>query len=104
MMRKILFMWVVFLFLLAFGPFGSAAAGPHPEVILIDYNGNEISPESRAAYSPRYTCGECHDYDIITNAYHFQQGRTDAQGNIVVSDGLDSKNPWLVSRGMYGKW
>ena len=39
-----------------------------------------------------------------TNAYHFQQGRTDADGNIIVGDDLDSRLPWLVSRGMYGKW
>jgi hypothetical protein len=31
----------------------------------------EISLESNLPYSPRYTCGECHDYDVITNAYHF---------------------------------
>jgi len=30
--------------------------------------------------------------------------RIDAEGNIIVSDDLDSRNPWLVSRGMYGKW
>lgn len=26
------------------------------------------------AYSPRYTCGRCHDYDAITRAYHFREG------------------------------
>ena len=76
----------------------------HPEITLIDSEGNEISLESNVAYSPRNTCGECHDYDAITNAYHFQQGRTDAEGNIIVADDLDSRNPWIVSHGMYGKW
>lgn len=76
----------------------------HPEVILMDYDGNEISLESNIPYSPKNTCGECHDYDAITNAYHFQHGRTDAKGNIIVRDDMDSKNPWLISRGMYGKW
>jgi hypothetical protein len=76
----------------------------HPEVILIDYDGNEISLDSNIPYSPKNTCGECHDYDAITNAYHFQHGRTDAEGNIIIRDDMDSKNPWLISRGMYGKW
>jgi hypothetical protein len=76
----------------------------HPEITLLDYDGNEISLESNVSYSPRNTCGECHDYDAITNAYHFQQGRTDAEGNIIVGDDLDSRNPWLISQGMYGKW
>jgi len=76
----------------------------HPKIDLIDYDGNEISLDSNISYSPKNTCGECHDYDAITNAYHFQQGRTDAEGNIIVRDDMDSKNPWLISRGMYGKW
>jgi len=76
----------------------------HPEIDLIDYDGNEISLESNIAYSPKNTCGECHDYDAITNAYHFQLGRTDAKGNIIIRDDMDSKNPWLMSHGMYGKW
>jgi hypothetical protein len=76
----------------------------HPEVILMDYDGNEISLDSNIPYSPKNTCGECHDYDAITNAYHFQQGRTDAEANIIVRDDMDSKNPWLISKGMYGKW
>ena len=82
----------------------TAEEEPHPEITLIDYDGNEISLDSNIPYSPKNTCGECHDYDTITNAYHFQQGRTDAEGNIIVGDDLDSRLPWLVSRGMYGKW
>jgi len=76
----------------------------HPEIVLMDYNGNEILPETNVPYSPQYTCGECHDYEAITNAYHFQQGRSDADGNIIVRDDMDPKNPWLISQGMYGKW
>lgn len=77
---------------------------PHPEIDLIDYDGNEISLDSNIPYSPKNTCGECHDYDAITNAYHFQQGRTDAKGNIIVRDDMNAKDPWLISHGMYGKW
>ena len=71
---------------------------------MFDYNGNKIFLASNIPYSPKNTCGECHDYDAITNAYHFQQGRTDAKGNIIIRDDMDSKNPWLMSHGMYGKW
>ena len=75
-----------------------------PEVLLMDYDGNEISLKGNIPYSPKNTCGKCHGYDAITNAYHFQHGRTYAEGNIIVRDDMDSKNPWLISRGMYGKW
>ena len=82
----------------------AASASEHPAIVLKDHDGNEISLDSHVPYSPKQTCGECHDYDMITNAYHFQQGRTDAEGNIIVRDDLDPKNPWLISMGMYGKW
>ncbi len=105
-MKKFGFLFILwsFLTLFVFTIAGISEESSHPEIILMDYDGNEISPESNIPYSPKNTCGECHDYDNITNAYHFQHGRTDADRNIVVSDDLDSKNPWLVSMGMYGKW
>jgi hypothetical protein len=81
-----------------------AAEEEHPPIVLMDHQGREISLQSNIPYSPKKTCGECHDYEAITNAYHFQQGRTDIEGNTVVRDDLDSQNPWLISRGMYGKW
>ena len=102
--KIIFFMLSVFVFLFAPGLCMAAEEEPHPEIALMDYDGNEISLDSNVSYSPKNTCGECHDYDAITNAYHFQQGRTDADGNIIVGDDLDSRNPWLISRGMYGKW
>jgi hypothetical protein len=104
-MKKIIFfMLSVVVFLFAPGLCVAVEEEPHPEIALMDYDGNEISLDSNVPYSPKNTCGECHDYDAITNAYHFQQGRTDADGHIIVGDDLDSKNPWLISRGMYGKW
>jgi len=90
--------------LIAFFAFGIAPASEHPHVMLMDHDGNEISLDGQVPYSPKQTCGQCHDYDLITNAYHFQQGRTDGDGNLIVRDDLDPKNPWLISRGMYGKW
>ena len=76
----------------------------HPEFVLLDYDGNEVVLESSVPYSPRNTCGQCHDYDTITLAYHFQQGRSDSHGKMLVSDDKDPKKPWLISHGMYGKW
>lgn len=104
MKKRIFFMLSALVALLSPGLERASVDEPHPEITLIDYDGNEISLESNVPYSPKNTCGECHDYDAITNAYHFQQGRTDADGNIIVGDDLDSRNPWLLSRGMYGKW
>jgi hypothetical protein len=105
-MRKFGFLFISWAFLTLFlFTISEASEEPsHPEVILMDYDGNEISLESNIPYSPKNTCGECHDYDAITHAYHFQHGRADAEGNIVVRDDMDSKNPWLISQGMYGKW
>ena len=105
-MRKFGFLFILWAFLTLFLlTVPDASEEPsHPEVILMDNDGNEIPLESNIPYSPKNTCGECHDYDAITNAYHFQHGRTDAEGNIIVRDDMDSKNPWLISGGMYGKW
>jgi hypothetical protein len=78
-----------FLVIFVFGLSMASEEPSHPEIELIDYDGNEISLESNIPYSPKNTCGECHDYDEITNAYHFQQGRTDAKGNIIIRDDMD---------------
>ncbi len=105
-MKKCFFylIWFALPIFLAFSVSEGSEESSHPEIILIDYDGNEISLESNVPYSPKNTCGECHDYEAITNAYHFQMGRTDAEGNIIVRDDMDSRNPWLISKGMYGKW
>lgn len=49
-------------------------------------------------YSPRQTCGACHDYDRITKGYHFQQGWDR------IKDDFNPKKPWLLSDGMMGKF
>ena len=45
-------------------------------------------------------------WDMLIDGQNVMSGSyvTDADGNIIVSDDLDSRNPWLISRGMYGKW
>ncbi len=105
-MKKSIFILTAGMFVL----FSFAAASTdqedfeHPEIVLLDYEGNDVALDGTVPYSPRNTCGECHDYDAITLAYHFQQGRTDSHGNLLVNDDKDPKKPWLISHGMYGKW
>jgi hypothetical protein len=67
-------------------------------VPLRDRLGNLIARGSTAPYSPQRTCGGCHDVDVITQGYHFQQGKD------VVADNYNPSKPWLLSDGMFGKW
>lgn len=80
------------------------AWGGHDPVALKGYDGKELSTGSQEPYSPKQTCGECHEYEDITNGYHFQQGRTDGDGHVTISDSFNAKKPWLKSDGMFGKW
>jgi len=75
----------------------------HEKVVLKGFDGSPLTTDSKVPYSPRKTCGACHGYDRITKGYHFQQGRTDGTGKVIVSDAFDSKYPWNLSSGMYGK-
>ena len=76
----------------------------HEKIIVRGFDGSPLTVESKTPYSPKKTCGGCHNYDQITNGYHFQQGRTDGTGKIVISDTFDPKYPWSLSSGMYGKY
>jgi hypothetical protein len=76
----------------------------HKKIIVKGFDGSPLTFESKMPYSPKNTCGGCHDYNRITNGYHFQQGRTDGAGRIVISDTFDPKYPWNLSSGMYGKY
>lgn len=49
-------------------------------------------------YSPRQTCGACHDYEAITKGYHFQQGWDR------IRDDFSKEKPWVLSDGMMGKF
>lgn len=81
----------------------SYAAHPFP-VALKGYDGATIGAGDNVPYSPKQSCGTCHDYNLITRGYHFQQGRTDAAGTITVTDTYNPAKPWILSAGMYGKW
>ena len=85
--------------------FSSTLSQPpaHPKIVLRGFDGTPLTPESKAPYSPKKTCGACHDYELITKGYHFQQGRTDRYGTIVVSDAYDEKYSWNLSSGLFGK-
>lgn len=81
----------------------SHAAHPFP-VKLWTYDGKIVAPGDNVPYSPKLTCGGCHNYNLITRGYHFQQGRTDASGAVAVSDTFNAAKPWILSAGMFGKW
>jgi hypothetical protein len=51
-------------------------------------------------YSPRQTCGACHNYDEVTKGYHFQQG----WNKVSYDYGEKKKRPWVLSDGMLGKF
>ncbi len=71
---------------------------------LRDESGAIIDPvhgkNENEPYSPRATCGACHDYERITSAFHFQQGRgEDAQ------KWQKDRYQWVSSPGQYGgRW
>ena len=62
----------------------------HTNILLKDHQGYAIQLTSTEPYSPRETCGACHDVDEIANGYHFQQGRTDATGALVMKDDFNN--------------
>jgi len=84
-------------------------------ITMKDINGNDVLYKAGPAYSPKKTCGACHDYTKITKAYHFMQGvGPDGSG---VSDTWSSENQdgteykylanaygHILSGGQYGAW
>jgi hypothetical protein len=77
--------------------------GVCPPFSLRDEAGNVINPVANpkvdAPYSPRQTCGAkgCHDYDKITQGFHFQQGKGEAAPKEFVA-----RYQWASSPGNYG--
>lgn len=76
----------------------------HPKIVIRDLEGLPLSKEGQKPYSPKQTCGPCHPYERITQGYHFQQGRTDGTGRVLISDSYDIDRPWNLSPGMFGKY
>jgi Cytochrome c3 len=65
---------IIFLLLLFFS---STSAWPqafqHEKITLKGFDGGNITKDSKKPYSPKNTCGTCHNYGRITSGYHFQQ-------------------------------
>ena len=75
-----------------------------PPFHLRDGNGEVINPvtgeNTDKPYSPRRTCGACHDYEKIVEGFHFQQGRGEEP-----APWLKERYAWVTSPGDYGgRW
>lgn len=103
----------------------------HPRVVLLDENGNPIINQLNKndkivaangsvyyrgpAYSPKMTCGKCHNYNDINKAFHFRTGAgPNGEG---VSDHWSAEHKddptykylanaygYILSPGQYGAW
>lgn len=74
----------------------------HPAIPLLDEAGRHVL-ESNQPYSSKMSCGNgegsgCHDYQKISSAYHFEQGRDEARDDFGRIRGLSQ----LVSPGYFG--
>lgn len=77
-------------------------SGAHVAIYLRDYDGKPIDVTSGTEpYSPRQTCGYCHNYDLIAEGYHFQQGADFLDDDYGTNHGTYD---WVTSPGMTGKW
>lgn len=75
--------------------------GVCPPFFLCDEEGNVIDPvheiNADKPYSPKQTCGKCHDYNKTTEGFHFQQGRGEKPNPLTAERCL-----WVTSPGNYG--
>lgn len=77
--------------------------GVCPPFPLRDEAGNVINPAAdpkvSIPYSPKQTCGAkgCHDYEKITQGFHFQQGKGEA-----IPKEFAARYQWASSPGNYG--
>jgi formate dehydrogenase gamma subunit len=101
--RSARFVGVVF-FAVALVGIAAPATAQHPPIYLLDTNGDVIDPingeNAEAPLSIKQTCGMCHDYDVITQGYHFQMGWKEISDDF----GAESGRPWDLSNGFMGRW
>jgi len=75
--------------------------GVCPPYYLLTEKGDTINPVTGKnidkPYSPRQTCGKCHDYEKITRGFHFQQGKDETP-----TDKLKQRVQWASTPGVYG--
>lgn len=78
-----------------------SANGVCPPFHLLDEQGNIIDPVSGLnadkPYSPKQTCGRCHDYEKITRGYHFTQGADEE-----ATETQRERYQWAMTPGNYG--
>ncbi len=78
-------------------------AGVCPPFYLKDEAGNIIDPvhniNADKPYSPKQTCGAkgCHDYNKITEGFHFTQGKGEKP-----TEDMQKRYLWVTSPGNYG--
>jgi len=79
---------------------GFRTAFKHVPFYLLDKDGHRVIPEAKnpKPYSPRQTCGACHDYEIINKSYHFQLGADEISDDFGAAVG----KPWVSSAGQFG--
>jgi len=81
----------------------SVAMGVCPPFKLKDEKGNIIDPvhglNSNIPYSPKQTCGtgNCHNYDLITEGFHFTQGKGEK-----MPEEFKKRYNWVLHPGNYG--
>jgi hypothetical protein len=75
--------------------------GVCPPFNLYDEEDNLIDPVNNVnagkPYSPKQTCGKCHDYEKITRGFHFQQGKDEQASGV-----LSVRYQWVSHPGNYG--
>lgn len=75
--------------------------GVCPPFYLFTEDGDTINPvigkNIDKPYSPKQTCGKCHNYDLITEGFHFQQGKDEK-----VSSLYAERYQWVTHPGNYG--
>ncbi|SHI76900.1 hypothetical protein SAMN02745165_00811 [Malonomonas rubra DSM 5091] len=93
----------------------AGVAFAHPNVTLKDASGTAIPVGGDAAYSPKQTCGGCHDYDSIEqHSYHALIGSNELKGfnpynpdhptDKYLSGVATKGKSWVQSPGHVGKW
>ena len=79
----------------------TSVAGACPPFHLLNEKGQIINPISGVnvdkPYSPKKTCGACHDYEKITKGYHFTQGAGENPTTMQAERCL-----WATTPGNYG--
>jgi len=75
--------------------------GVCPPFHLRDEDGHLIDPvhgtNADRPYSPKQTCGRCHDYETITQGFHFTMGKGEAP-----TGDQAARCQWALTPGVYG--